>query len=146
MITKATDLIYAFRIITLLSTPWEKQAAYEHGIIDSTGKQLKKFKDLTTSSERAAYTYLHRIVFNLKRLLQTVPGGKSWVGSATASYLLLRENLKELDIDEKTWSLVEEAIFNMDEDVPTNSTGASVSTNVEKPIGRVLKRKRNVKK
>jgi hypothetical protein len=142
-ITRMGDFVYALRIITLLTTPWEKQAAFKFGIIDKDGNNLRKFKDLKTSEERDSFTYLHRMVFNMKRLLQTVPGGKSWLGAATASLLLLKEGLSELNISDKEWRMIEETVFSMlDEETPTNVTGAAVSTDTPKPLGLVRRKKK----
>jgi hypothetical protein len=135
------DFFYALRIITILTTPWEEQAAFKHGIIDKDGKRLRRFKELRTGEERDAFTYLHRLVFNMKRLLQTVPLGKTWLGAATASLLMLREGLSELELEEKEWKMIEESIFNLKEDTPTNVTGAAVSTNTPKPMKIVMRRK-----
>lgn len=140
-VTRMGDFIYALRIITLLTTPWEKQAAFKFGVIDKDGKRLRRFRDLKTSEERDSFTYLHRMVFNMKRLLQTVPGGKSWLGAATASLLLLKEGLQELDISESEWKMVEEAVFNMVEDTPANVTGSAVSTDTPKPLGMARRKK-----
>lgn len=134
-ITRMGDFIYALRIITLLTTPWEQQAAFKYGIIDKDGKRLRRFRDLKTSEEKDSFTYLHRMVFNLKRLLGTIPGGKSWLAAATASLLLLKEGLQELDISEREWKMIEEAIFNLQEDTPVNVTGSAVSTDIPKPLG-----------
>ena len=66
------------------------------GIIDNRGKVLKKYKDLDTSKEKEAYTVLDRFIFNLKRLLQKIPGGKSKFASyAAAAILLLKEDIDE---------------------------------------------------
>jgi len=141
-ITRMGDFIYALRIIKLLTTPWEQQEAFKFGIIDKDGKRLRRFRDLKTSEEKDSFTYLHRIVFNLKRLLGTVPGGKSWLAAATASLLLLKEGLKELDISEREWAMIEEAIFNMHEETPTNVTGSAVSTDSPKPLGMVRRKRK----
>jgi len=53
---------------------------------------------LETSKEKAAYTILIRFIFNLKRILNKVPGGKSKFGSYAAAAILL---LKEEDENEK---------------------------------------------
>ena len=42
IISRTGDLFYAFRFLKLLTTPWDKMGAYEQGIIDDTGKVLKK--------------------------------------------------------------------------------------------------------
>ena len=141
-ITRMGDFIYALRIIKLLTTPWEQQEAFKFGIIDKDGKRLRRYRDLKTSEEKDSFTYLHRIVFNLKRLLGTVPGGKSWLAASTASLLLLKEGLKELDISEREWAMIEEAIFNMHEETPTNVTGAAVSTDSPKPLGMVRRKRK----
>ncbi len=101
---RAIDLLITYRVIKMLVTPFEKQPAYALGIIDKNGKVLKKAKTLKTGKEREAYTLLHRFVFNLKRLINIIPGGKSKLGTyASALGLLLKEskdiNMVELEKD-----------------------------------------------
>ena len=97
MIKRAADLVYTFRFLTLLVTPFEKTEAFKLGILDKNGKKLKKAK---TSEEKDAYTPFHRLVFNVKRLMEKVPGGSSSIASyAAALYLIKEQNgLKEKDI------------------------------------------------
>ena len=86
------DTYIVYKIISTLVKDWDEQDAFKLGIIDDKGKVLKKAKDLETSKEKAAYTVLDRFIFNLKRLLNKIPGGRSKFGSyAAASILLLRE-------------------------------------------------------
>ena len=92
------DTYLVYKIITILVTPWHKQDAFKHGIIDKNGKVLRKYRSLDTSGEKRSYTILHRFVFNLKRLLNKVPGGRSKFGSYAAAAVLL---LKEENEDEK---------------------------------------------
>ena len=90
---RAIDLLITYRVIKMLVTPFEKQPAYALGIIDKNGKVLRKAKTLNTAKEKEAYTLLHRFVFNLKRLINIIPGGKSKLGTyAAALGLLLKEN------------------------------------------------------
>ena len=90
---RAIDLLITYRVIKMLVTPFEKQPAYTLGIIDKNGKVLRKAKTLKTGKEKEAYTLLHRFVFNLKRLINIIPGGKSKLGTyAAALGLLLKEN------------------------------------------------------
>ena len=42
MIKRAADLVYTFRFLTLLVTPFEKTEAFKLGILDKNGKKLKK--------------------------------------------------------------------------------------------------------
>ena len=89
------DTYITYRIIKILVTPWDEQDAYKLGIINDKGKVLKKYRALKTSKEKAAYTVLIRFVFNLKRILNQLPGGSY----AAAALLLLKEeeeNEKEI--------------------------------------------------
>jgi hypothetical protein len=100
------DTYITYRIITTLTKDWDEQDAYKLGIIDRKGKVLKKTKELTTSKEKKAYTILTKFIFNLKRLIEKMPGGKSKIGSYTAAaYLLLKE---EAEYDEHLKKLIGE--------------------------------------
>lgn len=118
IISRSADLFYAYRFLKLLVTPWEKTEAYELGIIDKDGKVIKTQR--TTSEEKSAYTVFHRLVFNIKRLLNILPFGKTkLVAWATALFLIKEETgmseeailkvLKKMDITfddtlfESTW-------------------------------------------
>ena len=99
------DTYIAYRIITTLVKPWNKQDAYEFGIIDEKGKVLRKARELK-GKEKASYTLLHRFIFNLKRILAKLPGGKSKMGSyAVAALVFLRE---EAEDDEELQKLLGE--------------------------------------
>ena len=78
MIKRAADLVYTFRFLTLLVTPFEKTEAFKLGLLDAKGKKLKKAK---TAAEKNADTPFHRLVFNVKRLMEKVPGGSSSIAS-----------------------------------------------------------------
>ena len=92
ILSRAADLGYAFRFLKLLTTKWENLPAYKLGIIDKRGRNIKKAKELTTPEEKSAYTIFHRLVFNVKRLIQLVPGGKSTLGSYAAALFLIKEH------------------------------------------------------
>lgn len=94
---RAIDLLITYRVIKLLVTPWEKHDAYKLGIIDDKGKVIRKARTLKTSEEKKSYTLLHRFVFNLKRLIGIVPGGKSKLGSYAAALGLLLKEQKEIN-------------------------------------------------
>ena len=90
---RAIDLLITYRVIKMLVTPFESTEAYKLGIIDKNGKVLRKARTLSTAKEKDSYTLLHRFVFNLKRLINFIPGGKSKLGTyAAALGLLLKEN------------------------------------------------------
>ena len=86
------DTYITYRIITTLTKPWKEQDAYEFGIIDDKGKVLRKAKELKTSKEKNSYSILIRFIFNMKRLMEKLPGGKSKIGSyAIAALVFLKE-------------------------------------------------------
>ena len=94
---RAIDLLITYRVIKMLVTPFEKTAAYKYGIIDKNGKVLRKNKTLTVAKEKDSYTILHRFVFNLKRLINLIPGGKSKLGTYAAALGLLLKEQKDIN-------------------------------------------------
>lgn len=91
LIKRAGDLVYTFRFLTLLVTPFDKTKAYEAGIIDENGKRIKSVsKD--SEAYREYYTPFHRLVFNIKRLMAKAPGGSSRLASYAAALFLIKEN------------------------------------------------------
>ena len=86
---QAIDLFVAYRFLRILTTPWEDQEAYKLGIIDKDGKLLRKRNTLKADAEKKSFTLLHRLIFNLKRILHKIPVVRSKIGTyATALYLL----------------------------------------------------------
>ncbi|SVD06576.1 uncharacterized protein METZ01_LOCUS359430 [marine metagenome] len=78
----------------MLVTPWNKQEAFKLGIIDKNGKSLKKARDLGTEEERSAFTLLHRLVFNCKRIMSKIPLVRSQLGTYATALFLLKEHYK----------------------------------------------------
>ena len=95
MASPAIDAFITFRFLKLLVTPFNKTEAYRLGIIDERGKVLRKYKTLERIEERQAYTILHRLVFNIKKLIEKVPGGKSRLASYAAALFLIKEHVRE---------------------------------------------------
>tara|TARA_Y100001938_G_C7900348_1_gene334329 strand:+ start:130 stop:711 length:582 start_codon:yes stop_codon:yes gene_type:complete len=91
LLSQAADTAYAFRFLKLFVTPFDKTVAFELGIIDEKGKNLRKYRDLGKREEKAAYTPFHRLVFNLKKILALAPGGRSRLASYAAALYLLKE-------------------------------------------------------
>lgn len=85
------DNLIAIRMLYLLVTPFVKSNAYKLGIIDDKGNYLKQFKDLKTTEEKNAFSYLHRLVFSLKKLLAKLPGGDNRLKSFVAALYLIKE-------------------------------------------------------
>ena len=54
-------------------------------------KSLRKLK-IKTPQEKSAYTVFHRLVFNLKRLLNKLPGGGSKLASYASALYFIKEH------------------------------------------------------
>jgi len=92
----AIDLFITYKFIKLLTTPWKKTEAYDEGVVDSKGKLLVPVAS-QSSAQKKTYTVFHRLVFNLKRIMEKVPFGKSRVASYAAALYLIKE---ETDMEE----------------------------------------------
>lgn len=98
VLTKAADTVYTLRFLRLLTTPWEETGAFKAGLIDDEGNKIKK---PFTEKEKSVYNVFHRLVFNVKKLINKVPGGKSKIASYAAALFLIKEhaNLKDNAIE-----------------------------------------------
>ncbi len=102
---RAIDLFVTYRFIKLLVTPFEKTDAYKLGIIDGDGNRVMpppkggvrqtKPATLGTTAEKNAYTILHKLVFNIKKIFAKVPGLRTKVGTYAAALFLLKDTFKE---------------------------------------------------
>ena len=102
---RAIDLFVTYRFIKLLVTPFEKTDAYRLGIIDENGNRVMpppkggvrqtKPEPLRTTDEKNAYTILHKLVFNIKKIFAKVPGLRTKVGTYAAALFLLKDTFKE---------------------------------------------------
>ena len=90
---RAIDLFVTYRFIKLLVTPFEKTDAFKLGIIDEKGVRTKK--RLYKAVEQNAYTVLHKLVFNIKKIFQKVPGLRTKLGTYAAALFLLKDTFKE---------------------------------------------------
>ena len=119
--SRAIDLLITYRVIKMLVTPFEKTDAYKYGIIDKNGKVLRKNKTLTIAKEKDSYTILHRFVFNLKRIINFIPGGKSKLGTYAAALGLLLKEGKDINMVELERGLYkqlsENNLIKLDDDV-----------------------------
>jgi len=101
IIKSAADLLYTFRFLKLLVTPFEETEAYKVGIIDENGQKRRDFNKNTVDNRKAYadhYTPFHRLVYNVKRFMSNAPGGSSRLASYAAALYLIRE---EFGVSEK---------------------------------------------
>ena len=146
----AVDLFITYKFIRLLTTKWNKTDAFKEGVIDKNGKLLVKGKD-QTSAQKKAYTTFDRLVFNLKRILEKVPIGKSQIASYAAALFLLKENtdmaeedilkvLEDLghdtsiDLNEEFKEL-HEGQYILNHDLQESSKGTIVNLDNIEPVG-----------
>ena len=115
LLSIGADAIYTFRFLKLLVTPFNKTEAFKLGIIDKDGKRTDK--KIENSKERSTFTTFHRLVFNLKKLIGTAPGGKTRLASYASALFLLKEhaNLSDASIEKILAELDMEAIDLMEE-------------------------------
>ena len=97
---RIVDTLIVFRMLKMLVTPFKKHKAYQFGFIDQNGKRIKtkmvdgkEVKNNPESKmEKSSFTLLHRLVFNLKRIIEKVPFGKTAFASYAVALLLLKEH------------------------------------------------------
>ena len=117
MVGRVIDSLIVFRFLKMLVTPFNKTPAYKFGFIDEKGNRIKFLTDPNnpqqklqnnpkSKEEKNSLTPLHRLVFNIKKLLGKIPGGKSVMASYAVALLLLKEEY-DLD-DEQTEQLYED--------------------------------------
>lgn len=146
ILSGAADLFYTFRFLKILVTPWEKMDAFKHGIVDKEGNILRKSSELKTSDEHSSYTMFHRLVFNIKKLLEKLPAGRTRIASYAAALYLIKEEtgmsdkgikkifekLEGVEVDmvitENTWLLTEKGhlragSYNLKQNAPIVRTG-----------------------
>ena len=98
---RAIDLFVTYRFLRLLTTPFQDTDAFKLGIIDEKGnrvrlpKSTKPAVNLSTSELKNAYTVLHKLVFNIKKIFNKVPGLRTKVGTYAAALFLLKDTFKE---------------------------------------------------
>lgn len=90
--SRIVDNLIAFRVLYMLVTPFKETQAFKLGIIDEKGNNLKKVGSLKTTAEKDAYTYLHRLVFNVKKIINRLPGGENRTKSVIAALWLVKES------------------------------------------------------
>lgn len=93
LLKSAGNIYFAYQFLTKLTTPFDKTDAYRLGIIDEKGKVLKKRSKLKSQEEKDAYTITDTMIFNLKKLLGKVPGGRTRFATFAAALFLLKEDL-----------------------------------------------------
>ena len=130
---RAIDLFVTYRFIKLLVTPFEDTPAFKLGIIDKNGNRVRLPKStrvtpLNTIEEKGAYTILHKLVFNIKKIFGKVPGLRTKLGTYAAALFLLKDTFKESvddpDVFEKEFmKYLKEQGFEIDDSISEEVIG-----------------------
>ena len=156
MASKVADLVLVYQFLKRLTTPFDQTPAFDLGIIDERGQRIKS-KELKTTEEKNAYGYFDRLVFNVKKLLERLPGGKNRLASYAAALFLIKEAQKPereyttKDLQEGFDSCMKELekrtminLKDLVEDAPSNSSGAAVAGTGDDSDTVVVKKKKKV--
>ena len=100
---RAIDLFITYRFIKLLVTPFDQTPAFKLGIIDKDGNRVMEKTVsrgmqptvLIGDEKKSAYTILHKLVFNIKKIFDKVPGLRTTLGTYAAALFLLKDTFKE---------------------------------------------------
>ena len=118
LIASAAGTFYTYKFLRILTQDWKDTPAFKNGIVDAKGKVLRKASTLN-SNEKDEYTPFHRLVFNIKRLIEKLPINNKLTSYAAALYLLkenydidmetiLEELEAEQDLTESAWFIGED--------------------------------------
>jgi hypothetical protein len=103
--SRIVDNLIAMKIVRMITQNFEDTEAFKLGIIDHQGNNLRKASTLNTQQERGAYTYLNRLVFNMKKILNRLPGGENRMKSLVGALWLVKEYYES---SSRTTSLMED--------------------------------------
>jgi hypothetical protein len=109
------DLFMLYQFLKRLTTPFDETDAFKHGIIDDRGKRIKS-KKVKTPEEKNSYRLFDKLVFNLKKIIELVPLGRTRLATYAAALLLLREHEEPSFTDVDNFQLLQEKMIEfMDE-------------------------------
>lgn len=91
ILSRSGDLVYSLRFLRILTTPWKKTNAYKLGIIDKDGSRITS-KKVRSSEEKSAYNTFHRLVFSIKRILNSIPKERRKLATYTSAFFLIKEH------------------------------------------------------
>jgi len=99
------NIYFVYQFLKKLVTPFNKTDAFKLGIIDEKGKILKRRRDLETDDEKSAYNLSDTLIWNIKKLMGKIPGGKSRIASYAAALYLIKEQQDGYKITEEELEL-----------------------------------------
>jgi hypothetical protein len=133
----------------MMITNFSDTQAFKLGIIDARGNTIRKTSQLKTDAEKDAFDYLHRLVFNMKKIINKIGGENKLKSMATALWLVKENytnteiNLTELEnkfkrLIESNVHLVEEEILVgrllIEDGVGVGAIGGAPANNTSGPV------------
>lgn len=98
------DNMIALRLLTILCTPFNEFPAYKAGVIDEKGKYIVP-KNKQTPAQKKTLTYLDRLMINIKKMINKLPGGESKLKNIVAAMVLIKEcyenNVPDVSVNQK---------------------------------------------
>lgn len=119
--SRIIDNALAIKILRMMITDFSDTQAFKLGIIDAKGNTLRKSNQLKTDAEKNAFDYLHRLVFNMKKIINKV-GGENKLKSMAAALWLVKENYFNrentlLELENRYKKLIETNIHLVEEEI-----------------------------
>jgi len=99
------NIYFVYQFLKKLVTPFNKTKAFDLGLIDEKGKILKRRRDLEGDEEKSAYNLSDTLIWNIKKLMGKIPGGKSRLASYAAALWLIKEQQDGYKITEEELEL-----------------------------------------
>ena len=87
------DNAIALRLLVMLTTPFKEMDAYKAGVIDDKGKYIVKPND-RTAEQKKVLTYLDKLIINVKKMINKLPGGENNLKNIIAAMILIKENME----------------------------------------------------
>ena len=98
---KVISAFTVFKFIKMMSEPFTSMDAYKLGIIDDKGKFLKKVDSLETNKEKKSVDAFHRLIINLKKIINKVPDPKlkAQMKTLPTAMILLKDEVEKYGAD-----------------------------------------------
>lgn len=90
------DNAIALRLLAMLVTPFREMGAFKSGVIDENGRYIVKPGD-RTAEQKKTLTYLDKLIINVKKAINKLPGGENSLKNIVSAMILIKENMGEED-------------------------------------------------
>jgi DNA polymerase III delta prime subunit len=100
-LSKVINAFTVYKFIKMITEPFTSMDAYKYGIIDKKGNFLKKVDDLTSEKEKKSADAFHRLIINIKKLINKVPDPslKAKLKNFPSALILLKDEAEKIGAD-----------------------------------------------